>query len=356
MKQKRKPLYLKIREQLREEIQAGKWKCGQCIPTEIELSQYYSVSRFTVRQAILQLVQEGLLERISGRGTFVREAKASRVAREQQLLGVVLPYQPSAHTGEILKGIERRASQLGMRVVFINSQQAEDEGQLLIQLLTEGVCGLIYYCSELDKTDEIVMMLKERAVPFVFVDRYPVDIPVDYVATDNFQGSYEAMNYLLRQGYRKIAFVSCDKGASTVSQRMKGYVLAHTIAGLTPAPSLCFVSARPELTDGELEKVLAAKPDAIFTTDLIAVRLMNMAFKRGIEVPQQLALIGFDNSPIASLVNPPLTTVEQPTEEMGVQAVNIIAGKLAGDQEYVQLTLPTRLVVRSSCIADSVEE
>ncbi|HQD40677.1 MAG TPA: GntR family transcriptional regulator [Bacillota bacterium] len=350
MVEKKQPLYMQIRELLRQEIQKGRWKSGERIPPEMEICKYFNVSRFTVRQAILQLVQEGLLERHAGRGTFIKKARpAGNLREDQQLLGVVLPYQPYAHTGEILKGIEKRASQLGMRAVFANSQHTDNEEQLLQELLQEGVCGLIYYCSELSKIEDIVLMLKEEPVPFVLVDRYPLDIPVDYVATDNFQGSYNAVKHLLGLGYRKIAFVTGEIESSTVRQRVKGYELAHTMAGFAPAPGLSVMSAKREVTELELENILAAQPEAVFTSDLIAVRLMNLGLKKGVSVPQQLAVVGFDNSPIASLVNPPLTTVEQPTEEMGAKAVEIIADKLAGKEAYQQITLPTKLVVRDSC-------
>lgn len=136
---------------------------------------------------------------------------------------------------------------------------------------------------------------------------------------------------------------------SSVSQRLRGYLLAHTMAEIENDPELAFVFEQRELADSELKNILHYQPDAIFTSDIIAVRMMNLATENKLAVPEDLAIVGFDNSPLGSLVNPPLTTVEQPSELMGIYAVEILVDKLLGSKEYQQLTLPTRLVVRRSC-------
>ena len=136
---------------------------------------------------------------------------------------------------------------------------------------------------------------------------------------------------------------------SSVSQRLKGYLLAHTMAEIANDPKLAFVFAKRELDDTDLNNILSEDLDAIFTTDIIAVRMMKLAAEKGIVVPDDIAFIGFDNSPISGIVTPSLSTVEQPNETMGMQAVEIIVDKLAGKDEYQQITLPTRLIIRRSC-------
>ena len=350
----KKHLYEQIRDNLRSEMLAGRWSEGECIPTEKDLSTQFGVSRYTVRQAILELVQEGLLERTPGKGTFVRKNKPTSPLREQQFIGVVLPYSSYAHTGEILQGIEKRATELGLRIIFINSQNSADDSKLLDELITDGAAGIIYYLDDLAQADENVMRLKAAGIPFVLVDHYLFDIPTDYVATDNFHGSYGAVKYLLGLGYRKIAFVASDQGMSSVSQRTKGYLLAHKMAGVQNDPELTFVFGKRDLDDDDLKSILGHRPDAIFTTDIIGVRMMKMAVKKGMVIPDEIAFIGFDNSPVSGLVTPSLTTVEQPNEKMGMQAVEIIVDKLAGKDEYQQITLPTKFVIRHSCSARDV--
>lgn len=346
----KKHLYEQIRDNLRAEILAGKWSEGECIPTEVDLSKQLGVSRYTVRQAILELVQEGLLERTPGQGTFVREKKPVPLpVREQQFIGVVLPYSPYAHTGEILEGIEKKATELGYRIIFINSQNAPGDSKLLTELIKEGAVGIIYYLNDLSHAEDNVMMLKNSGISFVLVDHYLFDIPTDYVSTDNFQGAFGAVKYLLELGRRKIAFVATDKGMSSVSQRLRGYLLAHTMAEIENEPGLTFVFEQRELADSELDNILEHKPDAIFTSDIIAARIMNLAAEKKMAVPEDLAIIGFDNSPLGSLITPPLTTVEQPSELMGICAVETLVDKLRGNHEYQQLTLPTKLVIRRSC-------
>ena len=224
-----KPLYQKVKEQLQSDIKRGKWAVGDCLPGELELCQKFGVSRFTVRQALLELTNEGQLSRHAGKGTFLESARPVQKTEETnkgKQLGFVLPYVADAHTGRILKGAEKEATANGYRVIFVNSQDVADEWSLLDELYQEGVAGLIYYFGIISQAEENVLRLRESARPFVLVDHYLPEIPTDFVAADNFMGSYQAVKHLLALGHTRIALICCDPEMSSIVQRIKGYQLA----------------------------------------------------------------------------------------------------------------------------------
>lgn len=351
------PLYRQIKERLQTEIGQGKWAVGDCLPGEVALSRQFQVSRFTVRQALLELTREGLLYRQAGKGTFVKSASSVQKFNQGKQLGVVLPYRTDAHTGRILKGAEREAAANGYRVIFVNSQWVADEWSLLDELYQEGVAGIIYYFGISSQAVENILRLREKAYPFVLIDHDLPEIPTDFVVADNFMGSYQAVKHLLALGHTKIAMICCDKGMSSVEQRIKGYQLALESSGMSLAPELLLFKKDKEISDGEIERFIREREmTAIFTADLIAIRVMRLAAKLGLSVPQRLSVVGFDNAPVSSFVLPSLTTVEQPCEEMGAQAVRILLNKIRGTGTLTQKVLQTKLIVRLSSAKRVISE
>ena len=346
------PLYRKVKAQLQSDIGRGKWAVGDCLPGELELCREFGVSRFTVRQALLELTNEGLLSRHAGKGTFLESARPVQKAEETnkgKQLGLVLPYVADAHTGRILKGAEREATANGYRVIFVNSQDAADEWSLLDALYQEGVAGIIYYFGVLSQAEESVLRLRENARPFVLVDHYLPEIPTDFVAADNFMGSYQAVKHLLSLGHTRIAMMFCDREMSSIGQRIKGYQLAMQSAGVSICPELLLLKRERVISDAEIERFIKGKEmTALFTTDLIAIRAMRLAAQAGVKVPEQLSIVGFDNIAVGSLLLPTLTTIEQHCEEMGEQAVKILINKIKGSDGLTQKILKTQFLARLS--------
>jgi DNA-binding LacI/PurR family transcriptional regulator len=340
-----------VKDDLLGEIRRGRWAIGDCLPRELDLSRQYNVSRFTVRQALLELTREGLLYRRAGKGTFIKSnvpVRDSADKRKKQI-GFVLPYIADAHTGRILKGAEREAAENGYRIIFVNSQKAADEWSLLDELYHEGVAGIIYYYLDPAGCEENVIKLRERDFPFVLVDRFLPHIPTDYVVSDNFTGSYEAVRHLLTLGHRRIGMIACDRRVSSVEQRLKGYCLAIKNQGLDIDLDLLLLEDERELAEPKLTAFMEkTNLTAIFTSDFIAIGAMKLAARLGKKVPEELAVVGFDNAPVGNFTIPSLTTVEQPCEQLGAEAVKILINKFKGTELLTQKVLNTELIVRAS--------
>lgn len=348
-----KPLYQQVKEYLRNDIMQGKWAVGDCLPGELDLSQQFNVSRFTIRQALLELTREGLLYRQAGKGTFIKSLgptqEIRRINKGKKQIGFVLPYIADAHTGGILKGAEREAAENGYRIIFVNSQGTADEWSLLDELYHEGVDGVIYYFMDLARSEENVLKLQERKYPFVLVDHFLPEIPTDFVVSDNFMGSYQAVKHLLDLGHIQIGMIACDKGMSSVEQREKGYRMAIQNYNLEVKPDNILIKSENEISDIEIANFIAdTRITALITTDLIGIKVIKIVAKFGMKVPDQLAIVGFDNIPISSLIIPSLTTVEQQCEEIGAQAVKILINKFKGSNRLTQKVLNTKLTVRMS--------
>ena len=351
-KQSCKPLYKQIKDIVKKQILTGNWAVGERIPTEKELSQKFNVSRFTVRQSLMELTSEGYLQRQAGRGTFVKSWKDiqehKRIRSGKKQIGLVLPYENYAHTGDIIKGVESEAKALGYRVVFVNSDHAADEWAILHELYQEGLEGVIYYFEDVKNAEQNVIRLRELGFPFVLLDHHLVDITTDYVVSDNFMGAWYAANHLLELGHRKIGLLFNNRSMSSVVQRATGYRKALEMAGVPFKKELAILKDKKDITDEEIAEVLQLDLTALFTTDLLAARVIKTASKMGIEIPKELSVVGFDDILLSRVLVPALTTIRQQDEEMGREGVRILVDKIQGSKTLTQRVLSTSLVVRDS--------
>jgi DNA-binding LacI/PurR family transcriptional regulator len=346
-------LYMQLVQQLRAKIESGEWGPGVRVPSETELAREYGISRGTVRQAMVRLHSDGLLERAPGKGTYV----ASRTPVSNMLIGVVLPYQSDMLALEILVGSEKAARQEGYHVIF---SQTNDDLQIQtqdIQLMRDkGVSGLVIFPATDIPYDETIARLHAEGFPFVLVDRYFPPLDTDYVVVDNFDGGYQATTHLIGLGHRRIGFLSPGSlDTTSIRDRFKGYRRALADHGLSYNEDLFHLYERLMKTDrdlGSLRHMLREpdRPSAFFAvTDLLALRLLEAAQRECLDVPDDVSIVGFDDIQQASLISVPLTTVAQPRIEIGIRAVDILIERIHGVRSQpAHIVLPTRLVVRLS--------
>lgn len=192
------------------------------------------------------------------------------------------------------------------------------------------------------------------AFPVVAVDPHTGDANVPTVDSDNRHGAALATGHLLSLGHRRIGFIGGRPDLESACLRELGYRDTMCAAGLPPDDSLIRTGEyEPDVARaaaGEL-LALADRPTAIFAAnDLMAIAVIEEAASRGLRVPEDLSVVGFDNIPESALTRPALTTVHQPIHEMGARAIEMLVDLLAGGAaEPVRETLPTHLVERRSC-------
>lgn len=352
-------LYLQLTAYLRERIQDGTFPPGTCLPTEMELAETHEISRNTVRQAMSTLVHEGLLERVRGRGTFVcplPDNSFTTPAAEKRI-GVVLMYAADQLNMELLMGIDQAAKSRGYQVSFAYSEESPaQQFRDIARLRADRVAGMVIFPVSNEPDSPAIAQLQASGVPVVLIDRYLANRTTDYVVPDNYAGGYRATEHLLILGHTRIGFIGSGYLRTTsVRDRWQGYQAALLDHKLPYDENLVFTCPlRPEETTIEIYLPFLARldrPSAVFvSTDLQVPALLQAAGRSGLRVPEDLAIVSFDDLSFASHLTPPLTTVAQLRVEIGLRATHLLINRIEGDNSPPkQIVVPTNLVIRESC-------
>jgi DNA-binding LacI/PurR family transcriptional regulator len=353
--------YAQLISHFREQILDGSLPAGTRLPTELDLAEKHQISRGTVRQAMSALVNEGLLERVRGRGTFVRPLPPAATIlsprASERRIGLVLAHSSGSQLDlDILIGVEHAAKSRGYQVSFAYAEEnLEELDRDIARLRADLVAGLIIFPVSDATYDESIWRLSADKIPFVLVDRYFPALDSDYVVADNVGGGYRATEHLLILGHSRVGFVYSPKGSlltTSVHDRWQGYRRALHEYGQRYDEALMFEWPEGAHTD-ETDRMLLreGRPSAIFAVnDAVALELLRAAQRVGLRVPEDLALIGFDDLNFAAHLSPPLTTVAQPRMDVGLRAGHLLINRIEGHSgPSHHIELPTSLIVRESC-------
>ena len=229
--------------------------------------------------------------------------------------------------------------------------EPEYERRTITQILYSGLIDGVILASML-VGDSLMQSLIKSNFPFVLVGRHPTDRRVNYVDVDNISSAREIVTYLLQQGYRRVATITGPKNMIAGIDRLDGYLAALRDCGIDPDPSLVVEGDFRE-AGGEtaMQRLIPFKPDAVFVaSDTMAVGALRALRNANLRVPQDIALVGFDDMPFAAHTDPPLTTIRQPVHRAGAIAAEELIDLIATPRsEPRQIILPTELVVRESC-------
>jgi LacI family transcriptional regulator len=269
-------------------------------------------------------------------------------------LGVLVANIASPFFATLIQAIENVAYQHGYHIILGNSDnQSRRQDDALRFLTQKQVDGIIVTPIQLE--DPNLQALVESGLPIVQVDRYVDNLRCDVIVPDNTKAVYQAVSFLLEQGYQNIGVISGPLNHSTGRDRLAGYRRALEEAGRPVLPKYIKVgsltkSAAYQLTSELLD--LPDRPDALFTTTLEMTSGALLAIRdHGLEVRRDIGVVVFDEMDYARLLAPPLTTIEQPVYEMGAAAADLLIRRIAhteADYEPAHILLEARLIVRDS--------
>jgi LacI family transcriptional regulator len=274
--------------------------------------------------------------------------------RQSRVWGVVVSDIRNPFYTDLLRGVEDTAQEAGYALVMGNADERSDkESSYLDLFVAERVGGVILSSASSDHTD--VARLLNQGIPVVAIDREMPEIVVDTVLADNEGGAYQAASHLLSQGFHRIACITGPADRSTAAHRLAGFMRAHEDYRVEVDPLLVrhadFKVAGGYATAYDL-LTRATPPDALFVTNnLMTVGVLEAAAQLKLRNPRDFALVGFDEMPLANLLPSPLTTVAQPSYEMGSMAAKMLISRAAGDVGPARrVVLPVDLRIRASSL------
>ena len=280
-----------------------------------------------------------------------RQARSLRGSKTN-VIGVLVPDLGTGYIGEIIHGIDSELAlgQLDL-MLYTTHRTASKEANFVANLGKGMVDGLLLVLPR--SPADYVETLTLRNFPFVLIDHQGTGQDCPAVAASNWQGAYNATEYLIKLGHNRIGFITGSMDLGAASDRLDGYESALRIHHLPTDPRLIYngTFSQPDGYAGASALLeLDRPPTAIFASnDVMAMGAMDAVWRRGLRVPEDVSIVGFDDIPQAASVRPALTTVRQPLEQMGRVATQMLVDLLKHpDKAMNRIELPTELIVRAS--------
>ncbi|WP_101842508.1 GntR family transcriptional regulator [Halobacillus sp. Marseille-P3879] len=339
-----KPKYQVLIDDIKSKILAGEYDIGERIPTETGLQEIYSVSRQTVRKAILELSNEGFLKSEKGSGTYVSNQYQSKSSGKStnKSIGVITTYISDYIFPSIIRGIEGRLNEENYSLLLASTNNdVEQERKALEMMLSFGVDGLIVEPTKSNLYNPNIayyLSFKEQDVPFTMINAYYEELEVPFFCLDDVKSSYLATSELISKGHTQIGLISKSDDLQG-KYRMKGYIKALGEAKLRFQPEhvLSFDTETKLDLYTNLKKFLTENRDELTAivcyNDEVGLEVVNVCNQLGISIPDELSIIGQDNSYIARNANIKLTTLTHPQEQMGREAADWVIKKLQGNKD-----------------------
>jgi DNA-binding LacI/PurR family transcriptional regulator len=279
--------------------------------------------------------------------------------RKTRSIGVVVCEIANSFFSQVINGIESVAYDKGYNVIISQSHESYDREIVDLQFLSSrGVDGILISVSTETSDYQHILNLHEKGLPIVLFDRIAPGINTHTIITDNFKGAYEATEHLISNGYKKIAAISTSEFLSISTERLAGYKEALNANGIRISNDYikhCFYGG---MIFSEVEEsinqlmTLKEPPEAIVTlSDKLTLGSLKTFKRRGLRIPDDIAIVGFSNSDIAEITDPALTVVRQPAFEMGKASTELLLQLIESRRpvtEFEKRILSTEFIVMES--------
>jgi LacI family transcriptional regulator, galactose operon repressor len=326
-----------------------------------DIAQMSGVSRSTVsrvingnpnvneqtRKKVLDLIQKiGFQPNLAARGLAVGRTR---------VIGLVIPTALTAIFSDpyfplVIQGLATACNTHGYAVMLWLAEE-EYERKTISQVLYNGLIdGVIVSSMLID--DPLIERLSESQRPFITIGRHPTNDRLNFVDVDNRAGAYQGVSYILHTGRKRIAMITGPRNMIAGLDRHLGYEDALRERGLHLQPELVVEGNFSDISGYlAMKQLLPQCPDAVFVaSDVMAFAAMRAIQEAGLCIPEDIAVVGFDDIPTAATSKPPLTTVRQPIQRTGRVAAEMLIERIERPEtQSCRIVLPTELVIRSSC-------
>lgn len=339
---------------VRSDIESGRAECGTKIGTEYEFMRQTGLSRTSIRRGIQSLIDEGLLERRVGKGVYVREPHKTTHA-----IQLVVPDMSIDLYVRITRSIQTWGRKHGVDVQLHDAHGSFNHDiEYVLNLPDKYMSGAIISSLYHPKFVSALFELKRRKYPFVLVGHHLDELEVPSVAADNYGGGYRVGQELVKLEHgRGIAFIGALRYQAT-ARRLEGLKDAMSDLG-TPYDRELFKDLDVALPCEDWSDLVQEKtsellnmdepPTAIvFGSTSLAASAYQVIKSRGLRIPEDISVAAFDDEPYVQFLDPPMSLIRQPGEEIGVAAIQMLMDRLKGVGDAEQVTLPVRWVPRGS--------
>lgn len=348
-KEKHTLKYMQVVECMKDFIEKGILKPRDLLPSEPEIMEKFGVSSITVRKAMQTLAQEGIVYRVKGRGTYVADPNQTQeTAEDAKKVYLIFDVEAALDTSltQIVQGIQRYYKNKKRLLVLENYA-------FLNEYLRRGPAdedaGLIIYINAMDDEHRLptLRQLNQAGIKFVCIDRYLGHYPVNYVGCNNHDGTYAAVDHLAALGHKQIGFMHERRKISSEQERLEGYIHGMEDQGLKSCIAQPYeMDQIDQCVNALLERRHTAM---VCANDYTAAVLIQAIKTAGMSVPQDVSVVGFDDSETYRFHQPALTTVRQDFHVLGYESARALNKLMAEDtQGCTRIYTPVHLIVRES--------
>uniref|UniRef100_UPI00403F171A GntR family transcriptional regulator n=1 Tax=Candidatus Enterococcus willemsii TaxID=1857215 RepID=UPI00403F171A len=342
------PLYKQILRQLKQEILSGQRAVNSQLPTEKELSEAYQVSRITSKRALTELEQAGLIYRVRGKGSFVKEQLAPTVQTSSNKVTRILFLLPFLHdlslgnfTDGLLPVMQAHQVEVIMGTLDVFEQKKSNE------LMTE-YDGLIYYSDHSEQYLDTLVNLALADFPVISLDKKNFELDFPTIVSDNLAGGQLATQHLIDEGHQQIGYLfnHATHHPQSVKNRYIGYLQALNQANLTfHTSAVDSLATQSHVIQYVKNNQLTA---LVCENDIVAIEAMRTLKQAGYDLPKDISIVGFDDIQAAQFIEPPLTTIAQDFKQIGELAAKTLLTWIEQQEVPNDIKVPVTLIHRQS--------
>ncbi|CAM2946155.1 MULTISPECIES: GntR family transcriptional regulator [Salinicoccus] len=352
------PKYQKIAIAIKDKIIDGEYRAGTLLPTEKQLQVQYDVSRHTIRQAMEILVNDGFAVKRKGAGSYVSNAFLSKSSQKQvKKIGVIVTYLSDYIFPSIIRGIETVLRENGYSLILASTNNNhEEERRCLEMMLDQEVQGLIIEPTKSNTFNpnlSYYSLLKKKKIPTLMINARYEELNIPFISIDDTKSGFIATEYLLEHGHQDIALITKIDDLQG-KLRMKGYIKAfeeHDTVFKGEYIYTFSTESRNAVVNQVVEHIEMGTLDVtaiVCYNDEIAYDLNKKLRNIDYKIPEDISLIGEDNSILSRLEDTLLTTTSHPQEDLGMKAANWIVKAIQDGVEGDSIILDTSIIERNS--------
>ncbi|MGO4549439.1 GntR family transcriptional regulator [Paenibacillus sp. 2TAB23] len=342
------PLYKQIQADILGQIQSGKLRPGDRVPSEKELAEQYRVSQITSKNALIGLADEGVLVRVQGKGTFIKQngenqVEAANSSEARDVIGLILPCMKTKVDQKILDSIEKYVTASGYSLqVRITRESQLEESAAIESMVASGVRGLIVFPTEEERYNDSILRLSLDKFPHVLIDRFLKEIRTYSVSSDNVNGTEQAITHLLENGHEHIALITPEITNTATEERLVGFEKAYLAKKLPIDKDLWCILKIEDISSGKAQPIIEAfmKERQVISAAFVAnVELTNYTYyaakKLKKAVPDELELVCFDRPDFQDV-----SYLQQNEDEICRVTVELLHAQLLGEYTPQRIVVP----------------